>query len=142
MPASTRDGRGWKARIAVISSASISSRSPSVHALDKWAGRPLVRTLPTAVTEPLRQYLEDFEVGDTFHSPTLRIQADDIKRFASEFDPQPFHLDEEIARDTIFGGLAASGWHTAALTMKLVLQSGFTPAGGLVGVGFEGRWPK
>src|SRR2546423_1373259 len=65
-----------------------------------------------------------------------------MKRFAAEYDPQPFHLDHEAALQTVFQGLAASGWYTAALTMKLFVQSDLTPVGGLVGVGFEGRWPK
>jgi acyl dehydratase len=87
-------------------------------------------------------YLDDFEVGQTYRSGTLRVEADEITRFAAEFDPQPFHLSDEAARSTIFQGLAASGWHTSALTMKLLAQSNFRPVGGLVGVGFEGRWPK
>src|SRR5262249_55307873 len=66
-----------------------------------------------------------------------------IKAFAAEFDPQPFHLDEEAAMDTIFRGLAASGWHTAALTMRLLVESEIEPAGGVVGAGFdEFRWPR
>jgi len=65
-----------------------------------------------------------------------------IKSFAAEFDPQPFHLDEQAARASIFGGLAASGWHTAAMTMRLLVQSELKPAGGIVGAGFdEFRWP-
>jgi len=65
-----------------------------------------------------------------------------IKSFAAEFDPQPFHLDEQAARASIFGGLAASGWHTAAMTMKLLVASDLQPAGGIVGAGFdEFRWP-
>ena len=91
---------------------------------------------------PILMYLEDFEVGQTYRSSRLRVEADEIKRFAAEFDPQPFHLSDEAARATIFKGLAASGWHTAALTMKLIVQSDFRPVGGMVGVGFEGRWPK
>ena len=87
-------------------------------------------------------YLEDFEVGQAYRSSGVRVDADEIKRFAAEFDPQPFHLSDEDARATIFQGLAASGWHTAALTMKLLAQSNFRPVGGIVGVGFEGRWPK
>ena len=90
----------------------------------------------------MAQYFEDFEEGQTFHSGRLRIEADEIKRFAADFDPQPFHLDDESARATIFGGLAASGWHTAALTMRLIVQSDFKPIGGIVGVNFEGRWPR
>jgi acyl dehydratase len=89
------------------------------------------------------RYLEDFGVGLTFRSAPARIDSDQIKRFAREFDPQPFHLDEEAASGTIFGGLAASGWHTAAVTMKLLVESDFKPAGGIVGAGFdELRWPR
>ena len=89
------------------------------------------------------RYLEDFAVGQTFNSGRLRIDAEQIKTFAAAFDPQPFHLDAEAARDTIFRGLAASGWHTAAVTMRLLVESDFTPAGGIVGAGFEEcRWPR
>lgn len=88
------------------------------------------------------QYLEDLWAGRKFQSGKLRIGGERIKTFAAEFDPQPFHLDEALARSTIFGGLAASGWHTAALTMRLLVESEFRPAGGIVGAGFdELRWP-
>jgi acyl dehydratase len=90
----------------------------------------------------VERYLEDFAVGQVYRSGGIRVNADEIKRFAADFDPQPFHLDDECARATMFGGLAASGWHTAALTMKLLVTSDFRPVGGIVGVGFEGRWPK
>ena len=90
-----------------------------------------------------RRYLEDFTVGQTFGSGRLRVDEKQIKAFAAEFDPQPFHLDENAARDTIFRGLAASGWHTAALTMRLLVESEIEPAGGIVGAGFdEFRWPR
>src|SRR3982074_1231587 len=90
-----------------------------------------------------RRYLEDFAVGQTFGSGRLRIDKEKIKAFAAEFDPQPFHLDEDAARDTIFRGLAASGWHTAAVTMRLLVESEIKPAGGIVGAGFdEFRWPR
>ncbi len=89
------------------------------------------------------RYLEDFAAGQTFCSARLQIDQERIKAFAAEFDPQPFHLDEESARDTIFGGLAASGWHTAALTMRLLVDSDIKPFGGIVGAGFdELRWPR
>ncbi len=89
------------------------------------------------------RYLEDFEVGQKFGSSTLEVSEDGIKRFAAEFDPQPFHLDDAAARASIFGGLAASGWHTAALTMRLLVGSDVKPAGGIVGAGFdEFRWPR
>ncbi|HEX3414677.1 MAG TPA: MaoC family dehydratase [Stellaceae bacterium] len=89
-----------------------------------------------------KRYLEDFAVGQTFGSRRLRVDKEQIKAFAAEFDPQPFHLDEEVARDTIFRGLAASGWHTAALTMRLLVESGINLAGGIVAAGVvESRWP-
>ena len=89
------------------------------------------------------QYLEDFAVGQVFGSGRLRIDEERIKSFAAEFDPQPFHLHDEAARGTIFQGLAASGWHTAAATMRLLVESEFKPAGGIVGAGFdEFRWPR
>ena len=89
------------------------------------------------------RYLEDFTVGQTFGSGRLRIDEEQIRRFASEFDPQPFHLDDKAARDTIFRGLAASGWHTAALTMRLLVEGEMKPAGGVVGAGIdELRWPR
>jgi acyl dehydratase len=86
-------------------------------------------------------YLEDLHVGQTFVSEPVPLTADQIKAFAREFDPQPFHLDEDAARDSLFGGLAASGWHTAALTMRMLVQA-FPLAGGLVGAGGETTWPK
>jgi len=89
------------------------------------------------------RYLEDFTVGQTFRSGQVPLDAERIKTFAAEFDPQPFHLDETAARDTIFRGLAASGWHTAAVTMRLLVESDLKPAGGIVGAGFdEFRWPR
>jgi acyl dehydratase len=72
----------------------------------------------------------------------VTVDVNRVKAFAAEFDPQPFHLDDEAARHSIFGGLAASGWHTAALTMRLLVEGELKPAGGIVGVGFEEfRWP-
>ena len=89
------------------------------------------------------RYLEDFAVGQTYGSGRLRVDEERIKSFAAEFDPQPFHLNAEAARKSILGGLAASGWHTAALTMRLLVESEIKPAGGIVGVGFdELRWPQ
>lgn len=83
-------------------------------------------------------YLEDFAPGQHFVGRTrIRIEEDRIKTFASEFDPQPFHLDEAAAKASIFGGLAASGWHTAAVTMRLVVDSEFRPAGGIIAAGFD-----
>jgi acyl dehydratase len=89
------------------------------------------------------RYLEDFAVGQKFGSATLRVEEQRIKQFAAEFDPQPFHLDDTAARATLFRGLAASGWHTAAMTMRLLVDSDVKPAGGIVGAGFdEFRWPR
>lgn len=88
-------------------------------------------------------YLEDCAVGLVIRSSTLVVSAGDIKRFASEFDPQPFHLDEAAASKSIFRGLVASGWHTAAITMKLLVTSELSPAGGLIGLGVDDmRWPR
>ena len=88
------------------------------------------------------KYLEDFAAGQVYRSRRLRVESERVKTFAAEFDPQPFHLDEAAARQTLFGGLAASGWHTAAMTMRLLVESDFKPAGGIIGAGFdELRWP-
>jgi len=89
------------------------------------------------------RFLEDFAAGQKFDSGRLRVDAERIRRFAAEFDPQPFHLDDEAARGSLFGGLAASGWHTAAMTMRLLVESDLQPAGGIIGAGFdEFRWPR
>jgi acyl dehydratase len=88
-------------------------------------------------------YLEDFASGQKYVSEKGRLDAAAIKAFAAEFDPQPFHLDEHAARDSFFGGLAASGWHTAALSMRLLVRSEFRPAGGIIGTRAEElRWPR
>ena len=96
-----------------------------------------------SMAESLGRYLEDFEAGQTFRSGQIPVDVESIKRFATEFDPQAFHLDEQAASESIFGGLAASGWHTAAITMRMLVDSDFAPAGGIVGAGFdELRWPR
>ncbi|MFM0272280.1 MaoC family dehydratase [Paraburkholderia aspalathi] len=90
-----------------------------------------------------QRYLEDFAVGQTFGSGRLRIDKERVLAFAAEFDPQPFHLNEAAARHSIFGGLAASGWHTAAVTMRLMIETELKPAGGFIGAGLdECRWPR
>ena len=86
-------------------------------------------------------YLEDFHEGRRFTSVSREITATAIKTFAAEFDPQPFHLSEVDAHDTFFAGLAASGWHTAALTMRLLVET-VPIAGGLIGGGGEIVWPR
>lgn len=89
-----------------------------------------------------RYFLEDLREGQTFVSPSREITADAIKAFAREFDPQPFHTDEVAAEGSFFGSLAASGWHTAALTMRLLVDGGLPLAGGSIGAGGEIRWPQ
>lgn len=89
------------------------------------------------------RFLEDFAVGQIFGSGRVRVERERIKSFAAEFDPQPFHLDEAVAEGTLFRGLAASGWHTAAITMRLLVEGELRPAGGIIGAGFdEFRWPR
>jgi acyl dehydratase/ribonuclease HI len=87
-------------------------------------------------------YLDDLHVGQKFSSGTHRMEESRMKSFAAEFDPQPFHLDNEAAQRSVFRGLAASGWHTAGATMGLMVTSGLPIAGGLVGVGVEIAWPR
>lgn len=89
------------------------------------------------------RYLEDFAAGQRYGGAArLTVESERIRSFAAEFDPQPFHLDEAAARESIFRGLAASGWHTAAMTMRLLVESDLKPAGGIVGAGFdEFKWP-
>ena len=87
-------------------------------------------------------YLEDLRVGQRFTSGTYLMEESAIKAFAAAFDPQPFHLDEAAGRATIFGGLAASGWHTAAATMRLLVTGGLPFATGLIGLGGEISWPR
>jgi acyl dehydratase len=86
-------------------------------------------------------YLDDLAVGQRFTSGTHQLDAAQIVAFARQFDPQPFHLDDAAARGTMFGGLAASGWHTAAITMRLTVEGGLPLAGGFIGVGGEIGWP-
>jgi acyl dehydratase len=87
-------------------------------------------------------YLEDFHVGQRFTSGVYRVDEDRMKAFAEEFDPQPFHLDEAAANASIFEGLAASGWHTAAITMRLMVTGGVPFAAGIIGLGGEISWPR
>jgi acyl dehydratase len=89
-----------------------------------------------------RLYLEDLEVGRKFNSDTYLVETPQITAFAAEFDPQPFHLDEAAAQASIFQGLAASGWHTAAVAMRLLVTGGLPLADGIIGLGGEIAWPK
>jgi acyl dehydratase len=88
-----------------------------------------------------RLYLEDLTVGQRFESRRELVEPKAIKAFAREFDPQPFHLDEEAAKLSLLGGLSASGWHTAALTMRLIVES-VPLQGGVIGLGGELSWPR
>jgi acyl dehydratase len=87
-------------------------------------------------------FLNDLRVGQRFTSGTHEIDEEQVTAFARQFDPQPFHLDAEAARDSLFQGLVASGWHTAAVTMRLLVGGGLPIAGGLVGAGAEVSWPR
>lgn len=87
-------------------------------------------------------HLEDLAVGQRFATGTYRVEEAEIRAFARAYDPQPFHLDAQAAAASLFGGLAASGWHTAALTMRLLVEHGPPIAGGIIGAGVEVTWPR
>src|SRR6185503_15279332 len=87
-------------------------------------------------------YLDDLHVGQRFRSGTHALDEGQITAFASAFDPQPFHMDPEAAKGTLFHGLVASGWHTAAITMRLQVDGGLPIADGIVGLGGELAWPR
>ncbi len=91
---------------------------------------------------PSGLYLEDLHVGQKFTSGDYLMDEARIKSFAAEFDPQPFHLDHAAAKASIFGGLAASGWHTAAVAMRLSVLGGVPLANGIIGLGGELAWPQ
>ena len=113
-------------------------------ALDGTSGvKPAYGSAPAKVTSPAKVlYLDDLHVGQKFSAGTYRMDEARMKAFAAEFDPQPFHLDDAAARHSVFRGLAASGWHTAAATMRLLVTGGLPIAGGLVGLGGEVAWPR
>lgn len=87
-------------------------------------------------------YLEDLALGQRFSNGPVELTAEAIKAFATQFDPQPFHLDEAAAEASLFGRLAASGWHTAALTMRLLVTGGPRVGWGYIGAGGELTWPR
>ncbi|MGA2392671.1 MAG: MaoC family dehydratase [Candidatus Lustribacter sp.] len=90
----------------------------------------------------MARYLEDLKPGQAYESRRHTITQDEIVKFAREFDPQPFHTDPEAAKTSFFGKLIASGWHTAALTMKMLTEADIDIAGGIIGAGMEElRWP-
>jgi acyl dehydratase len=86
--------------------------------------------------------LEDLQIAQRFTSGEYEMTEERIKTFAAEFDPQPFHLDESAAQESVFRGLAASGWHTAAVSMRLLVTSGLPFAAGIIGLGGEIAWPR
>jgi acyl dehydratase len=105
--------------------------------------RPTGPLLQKKMNHMTERYLEDLHVGDRFESGTFEVTEEGIVDFAHDFDPQPFHLDFDAAKRSIFEGLAASGWHTAAMSMKLFVTGGLRLAGGAVGLGVdELRWPR
>jgi acyl dehydratase len=87
-------------------------------------------------------YLDDIPVGHRHVTGTHTITAEEIKAYSRAYDPQPFHTDDRAAADSLFGGLAASGWHTASLSMRLLVESGIPIAGGMIGLGGEISWPR
>lgn len=87
-------------------------------------------------------YLDDLAVGRRFATGTVAVTLDGCKAFAAQFDPQPFHLEEDAGRRSVFGRLAASGWYTASLSMRLLVDGELTIAGGLIGLGGEMKWPR
>jgi acyl dehydratase len=87
-------------------------------------------------------YLEDLAVGMSFEAGPLQVTQEEIILYARQFDPQPFHTDPEAAKDTFFKGLAASGWHTAAMTMRLLVDGGAPFADGIIGGGGDIVWPR
>lgn len=87
-------------------------------------------------------YLDDLAVGRTFETHSVTLTLEGCKAFAAEFDPQPFHLDDDAARRSVFGRIAASGWYTASLSMRLLVEGELKIAGGLIGLGGEITWPR
>jgi len=98
--------------------------------------------MTTATADRDLVYLDDLLVGQRYSTASQALDAQQITAFAAAFDPQPFHLDDEAAKGTLFQGLAASGWHTAAITMRLLVTSGPALAGGFIGAGGEVSWPR
>ncbi len=90
----------------------------------------------------MQLFLEDLQVGQRFSSGEYLLTEERMKAFAAEFDPQPFHLDEAAGEASIFHGLAASGWLTAAITMRLMVTGGMNLANGVIGLGGDIAWPR
>jgi acyl dehydratase len=92
----------------------------------------------------MTRYFEDLEVGDVYElDATYEVTETEVKEFAEKYDPQPFHLDEEAAQDSIFGSLAASGWHTASMCMRLLVDGFLEPEASMGARGVdELRWKQ
>ncbi len=99
-------------------------------------------TTPPFPDSPGQIYLDDLRLGERFVTRTYQVTAAAITAFAREFDPQPFHLDPAAARSSVFQGLVASGWHTASISMRLLVENGPPFAGGLIGITAELSWPR
>lgn len=88
-------------------------------------------------------YLDDFVVGARYEAGPITVDKDEVIAFAKRYDPQPFHTDPEAAKTTLFAGLAASGWMTGSLTMRMLIESGNIPTGGLIAREVEKiEWPR
>jgi acyl dehydratase len=95
------------------------------------------------MNDTTERFLDDLHVGDRFGSETYEVTEQGIVDFAEEFDPQPFHLDLDAAKRSVFRGLAASGWHTAAMSMRLFVTGDLKLAGGSIGLGVDSlEWPR
>ncbi|AVQ13155.1 MaoC-like protein [Leptospira santarosai] len=89
------------------------------------------------------KYFEDLNVGEVFELGSYTLSKDEILEFASKYDPQPFHMDEDKAKDSIYGALIASGWQTAAVYMKLFVTSMMNRAHGMGSPGLEElKWKR
>ncbi|HUR59768.1 MAG TPA: MaoC family dehydratase [Opitutaceae bacterium] len=94
-------------------------------------------------TGPKQLYFDDLTVGRVFHTTAVEVTVEEIVSFAGRYDPQPFHTDPVAAEKTVFGGLVASGWMTAALTMRLMMTGEFHFGSGVVGLGVDSlQWPR
>jgi len=108
-----------------------------------YSSKPAIVHEPPKIAPPAKGlYLDDLHVGQMFSSGLYEMDEDRMKEFAAEFDPQPFHLDEEAAQHSVFRGLAASGWHTASATMRLMVTGGLPLAGGMVGLSADIKWDR
>jgi acyl dehydratase len=96
-----------------------------------------------AENAPPPLFFEDLTVGHVYRSGTLSVTAEEVTTFAARYDPQPFHLDADAATTSVFGGLVASGWLTASLTMRLMVMSDLKLGSGVIGLGVDSlRWPQ